>query len=180
MFSRSAVSNWSVAIGIPSANFTAELRNKLGWLVTAILILLAGSLGAASFVASRIAHAIRGLRAAALALGQGKDVVMPALRLKEASAPPSSRHRSPYKQHGTRQRMMFLLACPTAPCSTTWSTGRLLYPNVLVRISRCSISIWMVLSPSTISMVMRPAMRFFAKSLDACDVNCANRIWLRG
>lgn len=85
MFGRSAVSNWAVAIGIPSASLTTALRTKLGWLTLAILILLASSLGLASFVARRIAQAVRGLRAPALALGQGRDIVIPPLPLKEAN-----------------------------------------------------------------------------------------------
>ena len=84
MFSRSAVSNWSVAIGIPSASLTGEMRKKVGWLALAIMVLLLSSIGVASFVATRIALPVRGLRAPALALGQGKDVVIPSLRLKEA------------------------------------------------------------------------------------------------
>lgn len=85
MFSRSAVSNWSVAIGIPSASLTGEMRTKVGWLAVAILVLLVSSLGVASYVAARIAQAVRGLRAPALALGQGESVVIPSLRLKEAN-----------------------------------------------------------------------------------------------
>jgi diguanylate cyclase (GGDEF)-like protein len=85
MFSRSAVSNWSVAIGIPSASLTGEMRTKVGWLAVAILVLLVSSLGVASYVATRIAQAVRGLRAPALALGQGENVVIPSLRLKEAN-----------------------------------------------------------------------------------------------
>jgi diguanylate cyclase (GGDEF)-like protein len=67
------------------ASLTAELRTKLGLLATAILTLLVSSLGAASFVATRIAKAVRDLRAPALALGQGKEVVIPSLRLREAN-----------------------------------------------------------------------------------------------
>jgi len=43
------------------------------------------SLGAASFVATRIAQSVRGLREPALALGQGKQVDIPSLQLREAN-----------------------------------------------------------------------------------------------
>ena len=85
VFSRSEISNWSVAIGIPSASLTAELRTKVAWLAVAIFVLLVSSLVVASFVATRIAQAVRGLRAPALALGQGGEVVIPPLQLKEAN-----------------------------------------------------------------------------------------------
>lgn len=84
IFSRSAVSNWAVAIGIPSEVIAAELRRKLTWLALAIAALLAGSLGAAILIGTRIAKSVRALRAPALALGQGKEVRIPWLRLKES------------------------------------------------------------------------------------------------
>lgn len=84
IFSRSSVSNWSVAIGIPSEIIALELRKKLALLALAIAALLAGSLGAAIFIGTRIAKSIRALRAPALALGQGKEVRIPWLRLKES------------------------------------------------------------------------------------------------
>jgi diguanylate cyclase (GGDEF)-like protein len=83
-FSRSAVSNWTVAIGIPSASLTEPLRTKLIWVSLAIAALLAGSLGFASFIGSQVARSIRGLRAPALALGLGQSVEVPPLHLREA------------------------------------------------------------------------------------------------
>lgn len=85
VFSRSEISNWSVAIGIPLASLTEELRTKVGWLAFAIFVLLIASLGMASFIATRIAQSVRGLRAPALALGQGKQVIIPSLQLREAN-----------------------------------------------------------------------------------------------
>ena len=84
VFSRSAVSNWVVAIGIPSAAIAAEVRTKLEWLAIAIAALLASSLAAASIIGAKIAKSVGALRAPALALGQGKEVRIPWLRLKES------------------------------------------------------------------------------------------------
>lgn len=85
MFSRSAVSNWSVAIGIPSASLTRELRTKLGWLSLAITALIVCSIGSASYIGKKIAESVRGLREPALALGQGMEVAVPSLQLREAN-----------------------------------------------------------------------------------------------
>jgi len=83
-FSRSSVSNWAVAIGIPARSLTQSLRTKLVWVALAITALLAGSLALASFIGSRIASSIRGLRAPALALGLGRSLEIPPLHLREA------------------------------------------------------------------------------------------------
>ena len=62
-FSRSSVSGWTVAIGVPRASLTAELRRSI-WLsiVIAVSVLLLGAL-AANALSLRISSAIRGLRA---------------------------------------------------------------------------------------------------------------------
>jgi diguanylate cyclase (GGDEF)-like protein len=84
VFSRSGVSNWSVAIGIPSTTVTAELRTTLGWLGVTLVILVASSIGLAVFIGKKIATSVRGLRTPALALGQGQEVVIAPLQLREA------------------------------------------------------------------------------------------------
>jgi diguanylate cyclase (GGDEF)-like protein len=83
-FSRSSVSNWTIAIGIPARSLTESLRTKLVSVASAIAALLASSLALASFIGSRIALSIRGLRAPALALGLGRPVEIPPLHLREA------------------------------------------------------------------------------------------------
>lgn len=84
VFSRSGVSNWSVAIGIPSHTVIAELRTTLGWLAVTLVILVASSIGLAMFIGKKIATSVRGLRTPALALGQGQEVVIAPLQLREA------------------------------------------------------------------------------------------------
>jgi diguanylate cyclase (GGDEF)-like protein len=84
VFSRSAVSNWTVAIEIPSKALTGELVYELWWLVACTAILLLSSLAVAWAIGSRIATCIHRLAAPALALGAGQPVTVPPLRLKEA------------------------------------------------------------------------------------------------
>jgi diguanylate cyclase (GGDEF)-like protein len=84
VFSRSAVSNWTMAIGIPRKNLTDRLAQTLGWLVAGTALLLLSSLALAWAIGSRIASSIHELAAPALALGSGEAVTVPPLRLKEA------------------------------------------------------------------------------------------------
>jgi diguanylate cyclase (GGDEF)-like protein len=84
VFSRSAVSNWTVAIGIPSKSLTNELFDSLAWFVAGTVVLLLSSLALAWVIGSKIARPIHELAAPALALGSGEAVTVPSLHLKEA------------------------------------------------------------------------------------------------
>jgi len=84
VFSRSAVSNWTVAIGIPVHNLTAELWRLLWWLVLGFVLLLLSSLVSAWAIGGRISRSIHGLAGPALALGFGEAVTVPPLHLREA------------------------------------------------------------------------------------------------
>src|SRR3984957_5874794 len=84
VFSRSAISNWTVAIEIPSKALIGELVYELWWLVACTAILLSSSLAVAWAIGSRIATTIHKLAAPALALGAGQAVTGPSLPLKEA------------------------------------------------------------------------------------------------
>jgi diguanylate cyclase (GGDEF)-like protein len=84
VFSRSAISNWTVAIGIPSQAAIGGLMKTLGWFLAATAALLLSSLAVAWWIGSRIAGSIGALLAPALALGSGKAVSVPALPLREA------------------------------------------------------------------------------------------------
>jgi diguanylate cyclase (GGDEF)-like protein len=83
VFSRSAVSNWTVAIGIPLKDVTSELGRLLWWLILGLAILLMSSLALAWVIGGRIARAVRDLCEPALALGLGEVVTVPPVRLKE-------------------------------------------------------------------------------------------------
>jgi len=84
VFSRSTVSNWTVAVGIPSGNLTSEVVHTLWWFVAGTAILLLGSLALARAIGGNIARSIQELAAPALALGSGEAVTVPPLPLKEA------------------------------------------------------------------------------------------------
>jgi diguanylate cyclase (GGDEF)-like protein len=84
VFSRSAVSNWTVAIGIPMRDLSSELWRSLWWLVLGVGLLLLGSLAVALTIGGRISRSIHGLSRPALALGLGEAVTVPPLHLKEA------------------------------------------------------------------------------------------------
>lgn len=84
IFSRSAISNWSVAIGIPSAELIDPLWTSIAWIIAGTVALLASGIVLARVLGGRIARSIRGLIAPAAALGRGEKVVVPPLRLEEA------------------------------------------------------------------------------------------------
>lgn len=83
-FSRSTVSNWTVAIGVPKATLEAELQRSLWMLIAATAALASMGLWLALHRSKRIAGAIHGLTLPALALGTGAEVTVARLRLKEA------------------------------------------------------------------------------------------------
>lgn len=83
-FSRSAVSNWSVAIGIPRAMFAAQLRFSMLWLASGTALLLALGIMLARLLANRVSRDIRGLIPPAAALARGEEVQVPRLNLDEA------------------------------------------------------------------------------------------------
>lgn len=84
VFSRSAVSNWTMVLAIPSKSLTDRLARTLWWLVAGTVILLLSSLALTWAIGSRIAKSIHQLAAPALALGSGNAVTVPSLQLKEA------------------------------------------------------------------------------------------------
>ncbi|MGH7094375.1 MAG: sensor histidine kinase, partial [Stellaceae bacterium] len=84
VFSRSAISRWTVVIAVPTSELVVEswksLKVTLG--ITVILVLL--GLVSARFQARRLTAPIHALEAMALAHGRGEQVNPPRLRLKEA------------------------------------------------------------------------------------------------
>ncbi len=85
-FSRSAVSNWSVAVSAPRELIEASLRLLVTWVVAALVLALLLGLWLAHQVAGRVARAVHDLNEAALALVQGQPMVLPQVRLVEAEA----------------------------------------------------------------------------------------------
>jgi len=84
VFSRSAVSRWSVAIGIPRSSLTSALWTPISMIIVGAVVLLLLGIVMAQRVGSRIAGSIRGLIPPAAALGRGDPVAVPPLNLREA------------------------------------------------------------------------------------------------
>jgi signal transduction histidine kinase len=84
VFSRSEVSNWAVAIGVPTAELTARLWGSFAWSAVSTLVLLLAGLIAARYAGRHITQAIRALATLALASGRGEPVTPPRFGLKEA------------------------------------------------------------------------------------------------
>jgi signal transduction histidine kinase len=84
IYSRSGVSNWAVAIGVPTAELTARLWRSLAMSIAGTLLLVALGVAAAGFLGERLARPIRALTAPALAHGRGQRINVPQLGLKEA------------------------------------------------------------------------------------------------
>jgi PAS domain S-box-containing protein len=84
VFSRSAVSNWAVAIALRRSDLNATLWNALAWITLGALALFALGLALVRMVAVRIERAVRALVEAAIALGYGEPVIPPAVHLREA------------------------------------------------------------------------------------------------
>jgi signal transduction histidine kinase len=84
VFSRSAVSHWSVAIGIPRGSLASALWTPISMIIVGAVVLLLLGIVMAQRVGSRIAGSIRDLIPPAAALGRGDPVVVPPLNLREA------------------------------------------------------------------------------------------------
>jgi diguanylate cyclase (GGDEF)-like protein len=83
-YSKSATTNWTLALGIPVRTLTNELVITLWWFVDGTTLLLLCSLAVAFAIANSIALPIHKLVAPALALGSGEEVTVQPLQLKEA------------------------------------------------------------------------------------------------
>jgi len=84
VFSRSALSNWAVAIALRRSDLNAALWNSLAWITLGALALFALGLGLVRSVGVRIERSVRALVHAAMALGYGEPVTAPASPLREA------------------------------------------------------------------------------------------------
>ena len=82
-FSRSTVSGWSVAIGVPEAGLFAFLRQALFGNVVAAILLLVGGTFLAKVISARIAGSIRALRDPAIELGTSGPLVVPPAAIRE-------------------------------------------------------------------------------------------------
>ena len=83
-FSRSSVTNWTVAIGVPRSELTSRLQTLLIQLLAGTALLVVSSLALAHVVASRITDTIKALMAQAAALGRGERIPPTAMNFQEA------------------------------------------------------------------------------------------------
>jgi signal transduction histidine kinase len=83
-FSRSQVSGWSVAIGIPKATLLGALWQALLSNVFAALVLLAGGTLLARRISGRIADSIHALRGPAIEMGSAGPLLVPPVAIQEA------------------------------------------------------------------------------------------------
>ena len=83
-YSRSPVSGWSVAIGIPRQSLEAPLMRTLALLGLGVVLLLGVSIGSAFFVGRKITRSAQAVVTSAIALGTGGPMVMPQVYLREA------------------------------------------------------------------------------------------------
>ena len=84
-FSRSSFSGWTVAIGIPRADLTADLTRSLWLSIAAVGALLIAAVLAARALSNRIARSIRALNQPALALASGQMLAVPAIEISEVA-----------------------------------------------------------------------------------------------
>lgn len=84
VFSKSKVSDWAVAIGIPTGQLTAGLWKRVGMIAMITFFILFSTLMLARALGGKIARSIRALIEPALALGRNEKVQVEALYLREA------------------------------------------------------------------------------------------------
>jgi PAS domain S-box-containing protein len=84
VFSRSSVSNWTVAIALRRSVLNDALWRSLAWIALGALALFALGLAVVHAIGARIERSISGLVHPAIALGYGKPVALPPLHLREA------------------------------------------------------------------------------------------------
>lgn len=84
-YSRSPVTGWSVAIGIPQQAVKGMLTNAIVMLAIGVAVLFGIALLLAWAMGGKIAHSIRALKAPAIALGRGESGTVPQVHVKEAA-----------------------------------------------------------------------------------------------
>jgi len=84
-FSRSGAYGWAVAVGIPEAQFAAELKRTLGLFALGGLALLALGLALANWIGRHITNPIAALVEPALAIGRGETASIDPSSLREAA-----------------------------------------------------------------------------------------------
>ena len=84
-YSRSPITNWRVAIGIPIRAIEVALLRTLSVLALGVIFLIGIGLLLARLISQRIAHSVTALTSPAIALGNGASVPVPPVHIKEAA-----------------------------------------------------------------------------------------------
>lgn len=84
-YSRSSVTQWSVAIGIPRQSLEGALMRTLSLLAAGVAALFGIGLVLAWFMGGRIARSVKALTVPAIALGSGGSAPVPRVHIKEAA-----------------------------------------------------------------------------------------------
>jgi diguanylate cyclase (GGDEF)-like protein/PAS domain S-box-containing protein len=95
IFSKSPISGWSVAIGVPRSTVTAELLHSLAWVSWVVIALLLSGFGLAWYFGGSISRSVRALASSGAALPPLEKVTFIPMSFKEAEevAIALSRHR---------------------------------------------------------------------------------------
>lgn len=83
-FSRSPVTHWRVAVGIPRQTVQAGIVQRLSMLGAGVIALFGIALLLAWFIGGRIAHSVKALTIPAMALSSGQLIPVPRVYIKEA------------------------------------------------------------------------------------------------
>ena len=75
---------WSVVVGAPNAILEREMRQQLVWVISGLLVALGIGLWLARTISLRVMLSVDHLSKAALALGKGEEVNLPAIQMQEA------------------------------------------------------------------------------------------------
>ncbi|MEJ7931547.1 ATP-binding protein [Ramlibacter sp. AN1015] len=85
-FSRSPITNWGVAIGIPQSVMVGDVVRTSALLGFGIVVLFAAGMLLARHMGRRIGTSFESLSGAASELGAGREIALPEMHIKEAAA----------------------------------------------------------------------------------------------
>jgi PAS domain S-box-containing protein len=104
-FSRSSVTGWGAAIGIPLDSLTQDLRQAMVMLLAVMVLLIGFGVGGSWWMGGRIARAVRALQAPARQLGRGESVDIFPLDIQEANEVAEELTRASGLQQSTRSAL---------------------------------------------------------------------------
>ena len=85
VFSRSPVSGWTVAIGVPRSTVLAELLQSVAWISEAVIVLLVAGFALAWYLGRAISRSVKALASPAETLGADEQMQTLAVSFREAA-----------------------------------------------------------------------------------------------